>query len=116
MLNKYFDNNEELVSYYLSIYKNGVDLSHASMFLAFTDIENIDKQIEDGFLLFTKFANNVFNYFIDDNSYFVNNSNLKGSLEENDQITKLRLKIINLRSEFNELAEMINVFYRNEDF
>ena len=116
MLNKYFEKDENIISSYLSIYKNGVDLSHASMFLAFMDIEDIDKQIEDGFLLFTKFVNNVFNYFVDDNSYFVNNSNLKGRIEENDEITKLRLKIITLRSEFNELSKMINAFYRNEEF
>lgn len=116
MLNKYFEKDENIISSYLSIYKNGVDLSHASMFLAFMDIEDIDKQIEDGFLLFTKFVNNVFNYFVDDNSYFVNNSNLKGRIEENDEITKLRLKIITLRSEFNELSKMINAFYKNEEF
>ncbi len=114
MLNKYFDNNEEIVSSYLSIYKNAIDLSHASIFLAFFNIENIDKMIEDGFILFAKFVNNVFNYFIDDDSYFVKSSNLKGSLEENDEITKLRLRIINLRSEFNEISKDFISYYNKE--
>lgn len=108
LLIKYLNNDKEKINHYLSIYNEGVNLSHASIFLAFIEIKNSKEKIKEGFSIFSEFVINILNYFNDDESYFVNHSLLKGSLKENDELTKLRLKIIYLRNEYLELVKLIN--------